>query len=204
MNCSGTGMPVVRLVILFTLFKLMMLMKNFLFIAVLLVAGFYWFAFSKPPAVRSASSNPAIILLQDSRLPVTIQCTYDGSAWQAPAGAAGAYFSQILAGFGQMGIGNFQNIRVKFNDDFTAGSLQGSGTGPNGAKVPVGIEYAFQSREGDTILMLSTDKHSCEGNPCSCCEFVEDSGGKIKGCKCLGDNDCHLTGNDKCDHRVER
>lgn len=175
-------------------------MKKRIFIFILYCAAVCCFSFTKTSL--HANSDPAMILLKDSRLSTTIQCTKNGNNWEISGGDAAGYLAFVANDLGKTDAGNFSGVTLAFAPDYTRGSLTGTASDRNGNRIPVGIAYALTSTAGDTITMFSGEEHTCTGTPCSCCDFVKKDG-SIIGCGCRGDDACHVESGSKCDHTVK-
>ena len=178
--------------------------KKMLFpIVALALAGLCCFSFFKPVAASDTRTEPTTIVLEDNELSINLTYTKSGGAWVVSQGSASGYLSQVANALDQDISTVFQDIRLVFAADYSKGSLSGYATNSAGNRVPVGVEYVRKAKNGDVVVFKDDKKHSCTGAPCSCCDFVKDNSGGIKGCKCLGENDCHITANDQCNHKVE-
>ena len=178
-------------------------MKKVILVFSIALIGIYCFSFVKSETTKKQVR--ALILLQDSGLSTTLQATLNGADWEITGGDASGYLSTVAYSvFGQSTTGTFQTIKLTFNSTYTKGTLTGIGTDPNGGNVPIGIEYAFISQDGGTLRMGDTEKHSCAGVNCPCCDFIKRDDGTIKGCKCdYQDHDCRFpNGTGSCNHTV--
>ncbi|MCC6460729.1 MAG: hypothetical protein IT260_09695 [Saprospiraceae bacterium] len=167
----------------------------------LALAGLCCFSFFKPAA--AGDTEPTTIVLEDNELSISLSCTKSGGAWVVTQGSAAAYLSQVGSALNQGVSTSYQGIQLVFAADYSSGSLSGYATNPTGNRVPVGVEYVRNVQNGDVVVFKDDKKHTCTGAPCSCCDFVKDDSGGIKGCKCLGENDCHITADNQCNHVVE-
>jgi|GEM_PF-4855104 len=167
-------------------------MKKIALISAIVLAGLSIFSVCssvKPPATDNKNLTPTTIMLTDSSLSVTLQSTLNGNTWEVPATAASNYLALVASSdFGKTGLSNFQDIQIVFDSIYTMGVLIGTGTDANGARIPIGVEYRFESTSGTTTYMGNSEKHTCSGTPCSCCLFLYTGGGltACSGCKIIG------------------
>lgn len=162
-------------------------------------------SFNSESIIRQNPVPPTTIMLVDSALATTIQCTKSGSIWSVTAATStvAAYLARIGKDvFNNDSITNFQEIEVQFDSLGTEGSLSGVGT-KDGSNVPIGVNYSFSSSSasGDVFFLISTDKHTCKGHKCECCVFSKEHH-KIVGCACRTWDPCLDRKGNRCDHTI--
>lgn len=164
-------------------------MKKALVFFTLALSGICCLAIMKPAAARN-TDNPTLMILFDSARSVALQSTENGGVWVISGGNPGAYLATVAYRvFGRSDIGNYQDITIVFDSTFSKGTLTGTGFDANGNKVPVGVEYNLTSQSAGTNTYQYAVAHSCTGAPCSCCDFIKNADGTIKGCKCTFDSE---------------
>ena len=180
-------------------------MEKALVFFALALSGICCLGTMKPAPVRN-TDNPTLMILVDAARSVTLQSTESGGVWVISSGNPGAYLATVAHRvFGRSNIGNFQDITIAFDSTFSKGTLTGTGFDADGNKVPVGVEYNLRSQSAGTNTYQSTTAHACTGAPCSCCDFIKNADGTIKGCKCTFDHDeCqwHEGSKNVCNHSL--
>ncbi len=67
------------------------------------------------------------------------------------------------------------------------------------------VSAANGSTDDKKVIFRMAESHKCSGDPCTCCIFVHDDDGSIKGCKCEGSiwkDGCDWESGQKCNHTV--
>lgn len=155
---------------------------------------------------RRLFDPPLLVILQDTSRTTTLQYTRNGSTWTVTSGDPDAYLA-ALAGqiFGVVNVESFQNSIIEFDSTYSTATLSAIWSDTNGNSMPAGVEFAFVSQLSDaTFTYQYSEAHNCAGAPCSCCIFVKNEDGTIKGCKCdTVDHDCQIhPGPNRCNHSV--
>ncbi|MCB0535673.1 MAG: hypothetical protein H6574_01845 [Lewinellaceae bacterium] len=149
---------------------------------------------------------PSQVILQDTSRNTTLQFTKNGSTWAITSGDQDTYLAAIADQiFGVVNVGSFQNSTIEFDSSYTIAIISAVCSDTNGKSVPIGVEFAFISQSANTAFTYQfAEAHTCTGAPCSCCVFVKNEDGTIKGCKCdTVDHDCQLySGPNRCNHSV--
>lgn len=156
------------------------------------------------PASRRHNSDPSLFILADARLNTSLQCTRNGNNWVVSGGAAEHYLALVADDFKQQRQGGIREVLVEFSPDYTKGTLTGIATDLHGARLPLGAVFAFKGRSGDTLTMAAPIRHRCVGVRCSCCVFVKDADGTIRGCRCDPADGCAAEGDTSryCSHGI--
>ncbi len=72
--------------------------------------------------------------------------------------------------------------------------------------VPFAVELVKDGNRSNLTGFTIAVTNSCDGAPCSCCKFVFDEAGKVKGCTCDGaganGDGCSSEKDQKCNHRI--
>ena len=104
----------------------------------------------------------------------------------------------------------YQDFKFSFNSERNKGYVSIIGIDDTNQRWPIGVDFILRnsSIEKSGLTGSTGTAHSCEGNPCACCEFIYKSDGTtIKGCKCdttRDDSDecVNLTDTVRCNHKI--
>jgi len=81
---------------------------------------------------------------------------------------------------------SYKDFKYSYNPSLSQGVITMVGVDDTNQRWPIGVEFKIQNNKLESGPVGSTGTgHSCEGNPCSCCDFIYKSDGTtVKGCKC--------------------
>lgn len=176
-------------------------MKKILSVCLLTVSGIYCYSFLFLKSSKRDCTSPTSIVLTDSAFSVTIVCAQTGGAWAPSSPGAAVSYLGLIAGtiFGIDSISGFHDVHVSFDSLYQVGVLEGIGD-RMGANVPIGVNFEYSGATENTVYMAGIEKHTCTGNPCGCCQFVQVNH-QIVGCFCPANT--HPCSRDQpCNHTV--